>query len=103
MEYKINPMAFTGIFPVPNSLVDENIRLASVVQLKVLLFILRHGNDGMAETELIAEALSLEGDDVKDAMIFWGERGLLLKDGQLPTASAVTEIASYFNFVWIGN
>ena len=87
MEYKINPMAFAGIFPVPNSLVDENIRLASVVQLKVLLYILRHSNDGMAETDMIAEALSLDGDDVKDAMIFWAERGLLVKDGQTPAAA----------------
>ncbi|MBE6775938.1 MAG: DnaD domain protein [Ruminococcaceae bacterium] len=87
MEYKINPMAFAGIFPVPNSLVDENIRLASVVQLKVLLYILRHSNDGMAETEMIADALSLDSDDVKDAMIFWAERGLLIKDGQMPAAA----------------
>ncbi len=91
MEYKINPMAFTGIFPVPNSLVDENIRLASVVQLKVLLYILRHSNDGPAETEMIAEALLLETDDVKDAMIFWAERGLLVKDGQIPASSPVSE------------
>lgn len=91
MEYKINPMAFAGIFPVPNSLVDENIRLASVVQLKVLLYILRHSNDGMAETESIAEALSLEEDDVRDAMIFWAERGLLLKDGQAPAVVQITE------------
>ena len=91
MEYKINPMAFAGIFPVPNSLVDENIRLASVVQLKVLLYILRHSNDGMSEAGMIAEALSLEEDDVKDAMIFWAERGLLIKDGQMPAVSPVTE------------
>ncbi len=91
MEYKINPMAFAGIFPVPNSLVDENIRLASVVQLKVLLYMLRHSNDGMSETESIAEALSLDEDDVKDAMIFWAERGLLLKEGQTPTVTVNIE------------
>ncbi len=91
MEYKINPMSFAGIFPVPNSLVDENIRLASVVQLKVLLYILRHSSDGMAETENITEALSLEEDDVRDAMIFWAERGILMKEGQMPSASSVTE------------
>lgn len=84
MEYKINPMAFTGIFPVPNTLVDENIRLASVVQLKVLLYILRHSNDGQSETADISAALSLEEEDIKDAMIFWAERGLLVKDGQKP-------------------
>ncbi len=91
MEYKINPMTFTGIFPVPNALVDENIRLASVVQLKVFLYILRHSNDGMAEISNIAAALSLDSDDVKDAMIFWAERGLLIKDGELPSPSPVTE------------
>ncbi len=91
MEFKINPMAFTGIFPVPNSLVDENIRLASVVQLKVLLFILRHSNDGISETQTIAEALSLEADDVKDAMIFWAERGLLIKEGQTSVTVRFTE------------
>ena len=38
MDYKINPIAFaSGIFPVPDVLGDENIRLASVVQLKVML------------------------------------------------------------------
>ena len=84
-------MAFTGIFPVPNSLVDENIRLASVVQLKVLLFILRHSNDGQWGAEIIAEALSLDEDDVKDAMIFWSERGLLMKEGQAPSASLTAE------------
>lgn len=91
MDYKINPMAFTGIFPVPNSLVDENIRLASVVQLKVLLFILRHSNDGQWGAEIIAEALSLDEDDVKDAMIFWSERGLLMKEGQAPTVSPTAD------------
>lgn len=89
MEYKINPMAFAGIFPVPNSLVDENIRLASVVQLKVLLYILRHSNDGMAEIAHISSALSLDEEDIKDAMIFWAERGLLIKDGQPPEALPV--------------
>ncbi|MBQ7117360.1 MAG: DnaD domain protein [Clostridia bacterium] len=91
MEYKINPMSFTGIFPVPNSLVDENIRLASVVQLKVLLYILRHSSDGMSETEMIVEALSLEEDDVRDAMIFWAERGILMKDGQVSSVLPVAE------------
>ena len=31
MEFKINPASFSGIFPVPTAIVDENIRLASVV------------------------------------------------------------------------
>lgn len=90
MEYIINPMSFTGIFPVPNSLVDENIRLASVVQLKVILYMLRHSSDGNATTQGIAEALSLDKEDVRDAMIFWNERGILLKQGETPPLTNVT-------------
>lgn len=81
MEFKINPLAFSGIFPVPDSLVDDNIRLASVVQLKTLLYMLRHNTDSTLSCEKIAQALSLEPDDVKDSMIFWSERGILLRDG----------------------
>ncbi len=83
MEYKINPMAFTGIFPVPNALVDDNIRLASVVQLKVLLYMLRHNGEADLCSERISDALSVDKDDVNDAMIFWNERGILLKDGEV--------------------
>lgn len=80
MEFKINPMAFTGIFPVPNTLVDDNIRLASVVQLKVLLYMLRHNGESDLSSEKISVALSVEKDDVNDAMIFWSERGILIKE-----------------------
>ncbi len=91
MEYKINPMAFAGIFPVPNTLVDDNIRLASVVQLKVLLYMLRHNGEADLCSEKISEALSIDKDDVNDAMIFWNERGLLVKDGQQVKAPVTAE------------
>ncbi len=82
MNFKINPLSFTGIFPVPNVLVDENIRLASVVQLKTVLYLLRHGNENGLTAEKIAEALMLDREDVTDALIFWQERGIVIKEGQ---------------------
>ncbi|MGN1195924.1 MAG: DnaD domain protein [Acutalibacteraceae bacterium] len=79
MEYKINPSAYSSMFPVPVSLVDENIRLASVVQLKVILYFFRHSMTGEeVKTEDIAKALFLDEADVADALIFWRERGLLI-------------------------
>ncbi len=90
MEYKINPLSFTGIFPVPNVLVDENIRLASVVQLKTVLYLLRHGNENDITPQKIADALMLSVEDVTDALIFWTERGIVIKDGQTPSPIAVT-------------
>lgn len=77
MSFEINPYAYKSIFPVPTSVVDDNIRLASVLQLKVLLYILRHSDKNLSSAD-VASALSLDVEDTRDAMIFWQERGLLI-------------------------
>lgn len=85
MEYKINPAAYSGIFPVPSAIVDENIRLASVVQLKVILYLLRHSAQGRQISCLdVANALFLDAEDVADAMIFWRERGIVIEADSAP-------------------
>ncbi len=81
MEYKINPYVYKNIFAVPAGLVDDNIRLASVLQLKVMLYMLRH-SDSEPASQQIAEALGYDKTDVEDAMIFWSERGLLTKENE---------------------
>lgn len=84
MNYKINPLAFTGIFAVPNALVDDNIRLASALQLKTLLYMLRHSTDSDISLTAISKAIGYDEEDIDDALIFWAERGLLVKDGSSP-------------------
>ena len=84
MEFKVNPASFTGIFPVPTAVVDENIRLASVVQLKVILYLLRHGSVRQVTVKDISDALFLDSQDVADALLFWYERGIVIKDGDAP-------------------
>ena len=86
MEFKINPASFSGIFPVPTAIVDENIRLASVVQLKVILYLLRHGSTTQVTAKDISDALFLDVQDVSDAMLFWYERGIVIKDDDAPKA-----------------
>lgn len=81
MEYKINPYVYKNIFAVPAGLVDDNIRLASVLQLKVMLYMLRH-SDSEPASQQIAEALGYDKTDVEDAMIFWSERGFLTKENE---------------------
>ena len=68
MEFKVNPASFSGIFPVPTAVVDENIRLASVVQLKVILYLLRHGSVRQVTVKDISDALFLDSQDVADAL-----------------------------------
>lgn len=81
MSFEINPYAYKSIFAVPTSVVDDNIRLASVLQLKVLLYMLRHSNKNLSGED-IASALSLDKADAEDAMIFWQERGLMIKSDE---------------------
>ncbi len=81
MDYKINPYAYKNIFAVPASVVDDNIRLAGVLQLKVLLYMLRYSENTLSPSD-IAEALGCDKTDAEDAMIFWSERGLLTKEDE---------------------
>ena len=81
MSFEINPYAYKSIFAVPTSVVDDNIRLASVLQLKVLLYMLRYSEKNLSGED-VATALSLDKTDVEDAMIFWQERGLLVKSDE---------------------
>ena len=89
MNFEINPYAYKSIFAVPTSVVDDNIRLASVLQLKVLLYMLRHSDKDLSGEE-VAQALSLDKADAEDAMIFWQERGLLVKTDE--TAKPILHI-----------
>lgn len=91
MNYKINPLAFTGIFAVPNVIVDENLRLASALQLRTLLYLLRHNSDGLCSVSDISKATGHDEEDIKDALIFWEERGLLLKDNASPVSPTTAE------------
>ena len=81
MSFEINPYAYKSIFAVPTSVVDDNIRLASVLQLKVLLYMLRHSEKNLSGEDVSA-ALSIDKADAEDAMIFWQERGLLIKSDE---------------------
>ena len=71
-----------GTFAVPDSLVDEHLKLAKETHLKVLLWILRHGEaEGL---EALAHWLGRPEGDLVDAVQFWIDRGLLsINDNKL--------------------
>lgn len=91
MNYKINPLAFTGIFAVPDVVVDENLRLASAIQLRTLLYMLRHNSAGTPSLSEISKATGHNEEDITDALLFWEERGLLVKDGEAPAPPVTAE------------
>ncbi len=68
------------MFAVPTDVVDKGLKLASEAQLKVLLYLLRHSGDTLTD-ELVAEALALHPEDVRDSIEYWAAKGLLVSAG----------------------
>ena len=88
MPYQINPSLWNGVFAVPNTVVDEHLRLCSGLACKTLLWILRHpGEDNSAQA--LAAALRQSPSDVADALNYWEEHGVLYSLG---TASSFVPV-----------
>ncbi len=76
MLFRINLGDWGSVFAVPTKVVTEKLKLSSECQLKVLLYIL--GNNSRAFTnEEIGRALGIHEDDVKDALTYWVNEGIL--------------------------
>jgi len=84
MSYKIDLGVWGSVFAVPSAVVDKGLKLASDIHLKVLLYILRHSNHSITD-ELISQALGVHPDDVKDAIEYWIQKGILASKGELLT------------------
>lgn len=80
MDYSINLGEWNSVFVVPSSVVDKNLKLAGGVQLKVLLWVLRHAGEEF-KAEDISEAIGIDRADVCDAMLYWQETGLIKING----------------------
>ncbi len=79
MSYSLNLGSWGSVFAVPSDVVDKYIKIASGSNIKVLLYFLRHSGEQLSE-EAITAALSMNGEDVKDALSFWEQVGLLAKN-----------------------
>ncbi len=76
MSYTLNLGVWNSVFAVPCSLVDRHLKLAGALQLKVLLWCLRHAGDPVSSEEM-GQALGASPADVRDAMSYWLESGIL--------------------------
>lgn len=93
MGVKVNPAAFGSIFAVPSVIVDEHIKLAGGQQLKVLLFVLRHNNEEMDDNK-IAEGVGMTAADVRDALSYWFQVGILTRDNDEPKPIVINSAGS---------
>lgn len=76
MNYTVNFGNWDSVFAVPAVIVDQHIKLAGAVQLKVMLWVLRHGGKPFL-AEDAAAALNLSTGDVTDALQYWIAVGLI--------------------------
>ena len=81
--------AMPGMFAVPEALVDEHLKLARELDLKVLLWILRRGEVGGLGA--LAQWLGRPEGDLVDAAQFWIDRGLILVDNGQRTVDSETQ------------
>ncbi len=86
MDYYINPAAMKSLITVPAAAVNENLKLASALQLKVLLYCFTDTAREIS-AEGIACALGADCDEVCDALELWMQKGVLLKNGEQPAAA----------------
>lgn len=93
MSYKMNAAVWNGVFVVPNCVVDEHIKKAGGQQVKVLLFLLRQ-NFQEVDARAVAGGTGMSVADVKDAMQYWKEVGLVYEDGEVPPEVKAAEAAT---------
>ncbi len=85
MNFKVRKDFKTPPFSVPSEIVDSHLKLAGALQLRVILYCLRHTYDAEVNPSLMAELFSVSEEDVNDALMFWAELGFIECEGTVFT------------------
>ncbi|MCL2089519.1 MAG: DnaD domain protein [Oscillospiraceae bacterium] len=81
MMYKLNFEQYENVFTLPVSVVDQYITDAAGINIKVFMAIARHYGHRPSLEEL-AKMLAVNTSDVKEAVYYWINKGLLLDVGE---------------------
>lgn len=87
MEHFLNVGILGGVFAVPNSVVDNYIKLANEASIKVLLYMLRNANQSITSAA-IAAALNITENQVEEAFIFWENANIFPKAASVDLTAA---------------
>ncbi len=77
MDCFVNPVCLSRAFTVPADVADKYLKLAKGEHIKVLLYMLRNSTEALSEDE-IASVLNISKIDVKEAVLFWADAGILM-------------------------
>lgn len=81
--YKINPTSYSSVFVIPTQIADKHLRMAGKAQLKVLLWLYRNTTTAF-DLDVISRDTGIPKDEIDDAMLYWIDAGLVVKDGEAP-------------------
>lgn len=76
MKYTVNMKTMASTFPLPKSVADKYLKLATHNQLKVLLYCFSNISNEI-DSEVISKVIAIGKDDVEDALFFWANAGIL--------------------------
>ncbi len=89
MSFRISPEKLIGSFNLPAEVVDSHLKLAGTLQLRVILYCYRHLTEPIEPT-FLANLFTVSEEDIKDALLFWSELGLLVNDAPVMSSAPAT-------------
>ena len=100
MSFEIQHNCYHRVFVLPKEVVENHIKLAGALQLKVLLWLFYH-QGAVDDPSIIAEDLGATSSDVQDALQYWVVNGMIVQtqtttgnDIVLPTEKPKTAVVS---------
>ena len=92
MSIKLNLGAWRSVFAVPSAIVDEGLKFADGVKLKVLLYVLRNAERDLDLSD-ISKATGVNVTDIPEALEYWVNMDVLKKsDGEYSPVDSEKEI-----------
>lgn len=88
MDYYINPTSFSAVFTVPTAVTDRYLKFAKAEHIKVLLYILRNMSENFSLND-ISENTDVSLFDVKEALLYWADAGILVEKDKPAVVSDV--------------
>lgn len=90
MKYSVDFTKLNGVFTLPCAIADEHIKLAGAVALKVIMLVFRDLSKA-PDADEIAGVLGISSADVSDALSFWCDRGILIKENEPQKESTASQ------------
>lgn len=87
--YKINPGCFTGVTVLPSVIAEKHLLMASLIQLKTVIYIFGNPAAGITP-ETVAAAVGTDPGEASDALKYWKTVGILT-DSDAPVQTAAVK------------